>query len=153
ADSVIRLKQDGYDFVKVYAWSHPLYDSVIAVSRRVGLRVTGHVRQWGGQGDVSLEEALRDHWASVEHLIGYFGYLAGWFPDVPPFINVTGYPRLAAVLDTARWMQPQFRWDASKLRAIARTTREAGVWNCPTLATYSHMYADDSPQGALFMTT
>jgi len=39
ADSTAQLKTAGFDFVKVYGWVHPLYDSVIAAAHRVGPRV------------------------------------------------------------------------------------------------------------------
>src|SRR5262249_16454435 len=72
ADSIRRLKAAGHDFLKLYGWPRPLYDSAVVAARRVGLRVVGHV-----PSDVGIEDVLRDHWASVEHLTGYGEYILG----------------------------------------------------------------------------
>ena len=105
AKSVEALKAAGYDFVKLYGRPRPLYDSVVAAARRVGLPVAGHVP---GE-DIGIAGVLRDRWASIEHLTGYFEYATGVSPE-----------------STARK-----RVDDATLRRIARETERAGVWNCP----------------------
>ncbi len=120
ARTTAALKAAGHPFVKIYGFERPVYDSVVAVAVRVGLRLVGHVPD-----SVGLKAVLADHWASVEHLTGYPEYLAG--------ASLIGVVPKAEKLLKATWMQPEFRLDAAKLRAIARVTRQAGVWNCPTL--------------------
>jgi len=142
APFVVALKQAGHDFIKVYDLPHPVYDSVAAAAQRVGLRMAGHVAATGQVGDVGLERVLQDRWASIEHGTGYFGYMTGGFPEVHPATR-DDEGRLLAVLDTASWMRPGVQWDTAKLRRIAVATREAGVWNCPTLWVW-YMQTDDS---------
>lgn len=111
------LKAAGHDFVKVYGWPRPVYDSILAVAREIGLPIAGHVPE-----DIGLVGALRDRWASIEHL-GTGGTGSGYFEAV------TGL----AMHDTAAWMRPDLRLDTVRLRDVAEATRDAGVWNCPTL--------------------
>ncbi len=130
---VVALKWAGHDFVKLYDLPHPVYDSIVAAAKRVGLRVAGHVPAIGHPEDVGLERVLHDRWASIEHGTGYFGYMTGGFPEILPVGVQHKRPDLLAALDTAEWMRPDYTWDTTKIRQIAIATREAGVWNCPTL--------------------
>jgi len=153
ADSIAAVKRAGHDFLKQYAWPSPVYDSVTAMTRRVGLRVVGHVPLWhppDGQWNTLadweqrapavpgtfLERVLHDRWASIEHLTGYLGYLIAGVPEQVLYSSrgETYEGWFEQVLDTAAWMQPGFQWDTTaKLRRIAAATMEAGVWNVPTL--------------------
>lgn len=111
--SIEALKAAGYDFLKFTGDDdQATYDSVIAVTRRVGLPIVGHAL---GAAHGTLADALSDHWASVEHLLGYFTYATGLRYSF-------GLP----------WPLPPRVNDAT-LRKMAQATKHAGVWNCPTL--------------------
>jgi imidazolonepropionase-like amidohydrolase len=63
---VTAYKAAGYDFLKVRNEAPEVFDSVLAVARRIGLVVAGHVPD-----GVSPERALAAGMQSIEHLSGY----------------------------------------------------------------------------------
>lgn len=99
--AVTEFAAAGWKFMKVYDRLSPEVFRVI--HRRadaLGIRVVGHV-----PFAITLEQALAEGQASVEHLSGYERGLGGWAA-----LNVSGLP------------------------ARIQATRAAGTWNCPTLA-------------------
>jgi imidazolonepropionase-like amidohydrolase len=110
ADQIVKAqKEAGYDFIKVYNRLKPdVYDAIVDAANKYGIRVVGHVPR-----AVGLEHVLARKQASVEHLMGY-----------PEVVKADG---TAAPAD---WSSV---FDEKKMRAIAKSTRSAGVWNCPTL--------------------
>jgi imidazolonepropionase-like amidohydrolase len=128
AQTTTALKSAGYDFVKISGVSGVVFDSIVAAAHRTGLRIVGHVP---GLPDSGLARALRAHYSSIEHLMGYreelFGLSGRW-----AFVGL-GPDMLRPILDTAVWMRPNYQVDPKRLRDIAIATKQAGVWNCPTL--------------------
>ncbi len=108
AKSIEALKAAGYDFVKLYANERPDYDSIVMVARRVGLPVVGHI-----PFEVGLTGVLADRWASIEHLTNYAEY---------------GKTLAKLEPEDSDSLVPE-----ATIREMAAATRQAGVWNCPTL--------------------
>ena len=118
----VRQRAAGYDFVKVYKHlSRPVYDSVVAVARALGVQVTGHVPL-----EVGLDGALAARQASVEHFRGYIQAL------LPPWAAV---PSDASFRD---WSIAWNRIDDSHIASLVARTVAAGVWNVPTFAFTVH---------------
>lgn len=73
ADSAVRFvinaKAAGYDLVKLHGVGGVAFDSVVAVARRVGIPVAGHVPDDSG----GLTRAIQAGYASIEHLTGLDG--------------------------------------------------------------------------------
>ncbi len=152
------MKAAGDLMVKIY-WDSPMrFDSLVTLAREVHLLVGGHVSPF-----VGLERSLQVPYASIEHLWGYFDALAETghhllFLDL--LASYSGAPSrrdtLLALLDTARWMRPEWRPARHKLDAIVAATRRAGTWNAPTLTVMEElgncwtMRADTSPGIRLF---
>jgi imidazolonepropionase-like amidohydrolase len=110
----------GYEFVKVYALlTRDAYDGIVSEAARVGMPVAGHVPR-----AVGLEHVLESHQKSVEHLDGYF---AAAQRDDSPVKGAMEMPQRQRMVDYV---------DEAKLGKLAIRTREAGTWNCPTLAVY-----------------
>ncbi len=65
ASRVMAYKAAGYDFIKPYFETAEIFDSVVAVARREGISLGGHVPP-----DVPLSRALHGM-KSIEHLTGY----------------------------------------------------------------------------------
>jgi imidazolonepropionase-like amidohydrolase len=108
---VAEEKAEGYDFVKIYDFLSPeAYDAIVSAAEKHRMPVVGHVPD-----AVGLRGVLAAGQASIEHLRGYGAALAA-DPD-----KVTHGSEDWAMADT------------SKMRGLAEETREAGVWNCPTL--------------------
>jgi hypothetical protein len=102
----------GYDFIKIHpGLQHAVFDSLDAAADRVGIRYAGHVPV-----DVGLERALDAGYWSIDHLDGYIEYLAGHPGEQTLWFGA----RLGPEVDVAR------------IPALARRTRDAGVWNVPT---------------------
>lgn len=112
----------GYDFVKVYnALARPVYDSVVAVARTLGMPVAGHVPL-----SVRLDGALAAPQRSIEHFRGYIQALA---PASAP---------LASDASFRDWSVAWARIDTTRVTELATRTVAAGVWNCPTFTFTVH---------------
>ena len=107
---------DGYDFIKVYnSPSKDVYEAIVAEARRLGMPVAGHVPL-----SVGLFGALAARQSSIEHLRGYAAELVRTGAPVP------GRDLRSRTL---AWNDA----DESRFSKLAQATRDAGVWNCPTL--------------------
>jgi imidazolonepropionase-like amidohydrolase len=108
----------GYDFIKVYRRLQPgPYDAIVLAARAAGLPVAGHV-----PSDVGLAHVLESKQDSIEHLTGYIAAIQA---DDSPTSGIKDDKQLLKVrVDHV---------DPAKITVIARQTREAGTWNCPTL--------------------
>jgi imidazolonepropionase-like amidohydrolase len=108
-------KAAGYDFLKVHPGpSRAVYDRMVAVAREVGIEFAGHV-----PADVGLQRALEARQETVDHLDGYMELL------LSPGSSVDGPTGFFGMALTDRV-------DPARIPAVARATREAGVWNVPT---------------------
>jgi imidazolonepropionase-like amidohydrolase len=118
AEVVRQQAAEGYDFIKVYN-NVPLdaYRGIVVEAGKLGIPVAGHV-----PFEVGLEGALRARQASIEHLRGYVWHL------VP-----TDAPQQPGADLRSRTLAWEYG-DPSRVRDLATMTREAGVWNVPTLA-------------------
>ena len=127
--AVEAAKAAGYDLIKVHEGLSPeTYAAITAAATRLGMKVAGHVT-----ASVGLERALEAGQSSIEHLDGY---LQAMIPndapvDVPPGQVVIG-PALAHA-------------DESRIPRLAAATREAGVWNTPTLTLFKIVMSTDAP--------
>ena len=121
---VLANHRDGYDFIKVYNdIDADIYDTIIATSREVGLKVIGHVAFVKG-----LTGALAAKQDSIEHLRSYD--FAADTRASPPGKRFEG------------WLHTT----PARMAEMAERTAAAGVWNVPTLVTESGIGADgDAP--------
>ena len=114
-----RQKLRGYDFLKVYNnVNEEAYAGIVEQGRAVDLAVAGHV-----PFSVGLEGVFEAGQRSIEHLRGYV------WEVVPQAAPIQPGPDLRS-----RSLAWQFA-DTTRFRALAERTREAGVWNTPTLST------------------
>ena len=114
---VLEQRDAGYDFLKIHpGLSRETFDTLARVADSVGIRFAGHVPV-----AVGLERALEARYASIDHVDGFVEYLTGWRPGAATPAGFFGFN----VSDQA---------DESKLPAIARRARAAGVWVVPTQA-------------------
>lgn len=118
--------EEGYDFVKVYArLPVDAYDAVVEAARGAGLPVDGHV-----PNAVGVERVLASGQRTLEHLLGYGIELTAVAPE--------GGDEMAREL--AAWSS----LDDERVERWARRTREAGIWNCPTLVVLEKWLPDDA---------
>jgi imidazolonepropionase-like amidohydrolase len=103
---VAAYKAAGYDFIKVYQESGPVRDSLLAAARRLRMPVSGHAPELGAKNLKESLAAITAGYASVEHLTPYMGH-----PQI-------------------RSLPP----DTLEMRVLVASTKQAGVWNDPTLA-------------------
>jgi len=107
----------GYDFIKVYnTLSRDSYEAIVAEARLLRMPVAGHI-----PFSVGLRGAFAARQASVEHLRGYVAELVAPSARVQPGADLRSR--------SLAWNYV----DESRFALLARATREAGVWNCPTL--------------------
>ncbi len=109
--------------IKVYEHlTRAVYDAIVAQARAAGLNVVGHV-----PSDVGIEHVLEARQRSIEHLRGYETWLAG----------AARGSKASAVFDK---FGPFEVADEQRMPEIARRTRAAGTWNCPTLVLTEGMF-------------
>jgi imidazolonepropionase-like amidohydrolase len=120
---VRELKAAGYDLIKTHGGlSRETYDAMVAEAKAQGLRVSGHVTQ-----EVGLAHALESG-QQIEHLDGYLAAL------LPPG-------------DTTKVEQVELgtalaRMDPARIPTLAEATKQAGIFNSPTLALFEIVASD-----------
>lgn len=108
-------RQAGYDHLKVHeALTQEVYDAIVATARETGLPWGGHV-----SAHVGVKGALAARQSTIDHLDDYVEALEA---DNAP--TKSSLSKLPQVLD---------HLDLSKLPAVVRATREAGVAMVPTM--------------------
>lgn len=108
----------GYDHLKVHEGLSPeVYAAIAETAHEVGIGFSGHVAD-----DVGLERALAARQATIDHLDNYIDAIQR---DGSPALALQGGERAQAL---------PLHLDESKIAAVARATREAGVANVPTMA-------------------
>jgi imidazolonepropionase-like amidohydrolase len=107
----------GYDFLKLHpGLSRPVYDAIVATARESGITWAGHV-----SADVGIDHTLATGQSTIDHLDGY---VIGAAAEAVRSAQAAGQ---ATGLDVLRATDP------GRVRALADATREAGVWNVPTM--------------------
>jgi hypothetical protein len=125
----------GYDFVKVYNNVPRLaYEGLATAAKQHDLPVVGHV-----PFEVGLAGAFAAEQKSIEHLRGYIFELVT--ADAPVRPGPAMRSRALA------WNYA----DRSKFSLLARMTRDAGVWNCPTLVDMQHWTLPSEEYEKLFL--
>ncbi len=127
-------KAAGYDLLKLHpGLTRATYDSAVRVAREVGITFGGHVSQ-----QVGIDRTLEVRQSTVDHLDGY---IEGAVPDplkrriMSPTEQVPFSEWMAGVTD-------------DKLRELARRTKDAGVWNVPTVFLWESLYGTFAPESA-----
>jgi imidazolonepropionase-like amidohydrolase len=131
--AVVEQKKAGYDLIKVHEGLSPeTYAAIVATAKREGIPFAGHVT-----ATVGLKRALEAKQTSIEHLDGYLqAMVADNSPVPPPPSQLVLGPVLEHI-------------DESKIPALAKATREAGVWNDPTLTLFKIIVSNDKPEELL----
>ena len=127
-------KAAGYDLLKLHpGLSRPTYDSIVSVSRAVGITFGGHVSQ-----QVGIDRTLEVRQSTVDHLDGY---IEGAVAD----------PLKRRIMSPAEQV-PFSEWMAGvsdeKINELARRTRDAGVWVVPTMFLWESLFASFAPESA-----
>ena len=128
ADSVVKYKQAGYDFMKI----HPgiklgVFDTIVATAARVGIRFAGHVPL-----EVGINHAIETKFWSVDHLDGF---MEGLVPGNKVYTTEEdGFFGLPLVTQA----------DETRIPGLAAKAKAAGVWVVPTETLMRHVVGDYS---------
>ncbi|MBN1210576.1 MAG: amidohydrolase family protein [Myxococcaceae bacterium] len=110
-------KAAGFELLKTHGGlGRETYDAMVAEAQAQGLPVSGHVTP-----DVGLARALEAR-QQIEHLDGY---LAALLP-----------PGDAAKVEQVEFGEVLTRMDPARIPALAEATKQAGIFNTPTLALF-----------------
>jgi imidazolonepropionase-like amidohydrolase len=122
-------KAAGYDLLKILdsGLSREVYDAIVTTANEVKIRFAGHVPQ-----AVGVAHAIESRQSSIEHMDLY---LMGAEADDSPIRNAD---------PETRAKQLPFHVDERKMAKLAQATREAGVWNVPTMACWEDFYSRES---------
>ena len=119
ADAAQQVREQhaaGYDFIKVHpGLTAEEFAALAATANELGMPYSGHVPV-----AVGVQEALRNHMATIDHLDGYFVAL------LPP--DSHGLGGFGGFFDVM--LAPEL--DSEKIAALAAATAMAGTWNVPT---------------------
>jgi hypothetical protein len=131
AERLVReYKAAGYDFLKLHpGLSRATYDRIVMTARELGITFAGHV-----SGEVGIRHTLASRQSTIDHLDGYLQGVVADSVSAPP---AGGGPDVVML---ARHV------DGTKIEALARATRDARVWNVPTLHLWENLYGFDSPE-------
>jgi imidazolonepropionase-like amidohydrolase len=130
ADSVVKYRQAGYDFMKVHPGiSRPVWDTIAATAARVGIRFAGHVPL-----DVGIERAIETRFWTVDHLDGFMEALAPESATRRFSGQEAGFFGLGLVMKA----------DESRIPMLAAKAKAAGVWMVPTETLMRHVIGDFS---------
>ena len=117
----------GYDLLKVFGISAEAYARMAATAHELGIPFAGHV-----PASVGLAGALEHRQASIDHLDRYVEFLV----DEAAPDGDTGFFG-SALIDRA---------DPARIPEAVARTREAGVWNVPTLSLVEHLASPEAPE-------
>ncbi|MGD8976610.1 MAG: amidohydrolase family protein, partial [Gammaproteobacteria bacterium] len=118
----------GYDFLKLHpGLSRDEYQAIASTARELGMPVAGHVPD-----EVGLAGALTAGQATIEHLDGYMQAMLRGGPETAPDPGIFGVGLVGLV-------------DTSRIPRLARETRQAGVWNVPTLSLIQNFVLPEDP--------
>ena len=114
-------RADGWEYIKVYSrLSRAVFDAIMREVRARKLVAVGHVPL-----AVDVRHALASGLRSVEHLTGY-----------DRAVSRSGRGGTWAWIDA----------DTARYASLVEATRQAGAWNCPTLAIYTALARQHSPE-------
>ena len=127
-DMVMEQAGRGYDFLKLHpGLSREEYEAIASTARELDMPVAGHVPD-----EVGLAGALKAGQATIEHLDGYMQAMLPGGPETAPDPGFFGVGLVDEV-------------DTSRIPRLARETREAGVWNVPTLSLIQNFALPEDP--------
>jgi len=118
----------GYDFLKLHpGLSADEYQAIATMAAELEIPFAGHVPE-----DVGLSMAFSSAQATIEHLDGYMQAL------LPPGSDTTADPGFFG-LGLVGQVDPNL------IPQLARETRQAGVWNVPTLSLIENFVLPEDP--------
>lgn len=130
---VAAQKSAGYDLIKIHENLSPeTYAAIVAEANKNGFPFAGHAT-----ATLGLERALKSRMTSIEHLDGYIQFIiAGNAPLKPTASQI----QTGEILNYV---------DEKKVPAIVKATKDANVWNTPTLALFQIIAAGDKIEDLL----
>jgi imidazolonepropionase-like amidohydrolase len=135
AEAMLRdAAERGYDLMKIHPGvSRETWDHMVGVAAEVGLTFGGHV-----PADVGIEHAIETGISTVDHMDGY---LEAALDDATRAAAERG--ESVTIDDMVRHL------DEGRMRALARQTRDAGVYVVPTQYLWANLYGSPDADAAL----
>jgi hypothetical protein len=126
---VREMHQAGYDLLKVFSMPTDAYARMASTAHELGIPFAGHI-----PAAVGLEGALEHRQASIDHLDRYVEFLVR---DGVSTQGRDGGFFGSAFVDLV---------DTGKIPTAVARTREAGVWNVPTLSLVEHLASSEAAE-------
>ncbi len=131
-DMVVAQKEAGFDLLKIHPGvPRAAFDSVAATAQRVGIPFSGHVPL-----AVGWQRALEARYSTIDHVDGFIEALLA--DGAPMTVEQGGFFGLGLV----------DHLDMSRVPALVKATKEAGVAMVPTAALLD-AWVDDTPADSL----
>jgi len=148
--AVIRVKQAGADFVKVYSrLPRDAYFAIADESKKQGIPFEGHVPD-----SVTLEEASDAGQMSVEHLTGVLAACSTHEEELLKSAQESTAAINSGQSSTPRFSGPEFRaretlaletYSPQKADAVFGELKKNHTWQCPTLTVLRSMAYSEDP--------
>lgn len=148
--AVIRVKQAGADFVKVYSrLPRDAYFAIADESKKQGVPFEGHVPD-----SVTLEEASDAGQKTVEHLTGVLAACSTHEEELLKSAQEATAAINSGQSSTPRFSGPEFRaretlaletYSPQKADAVFGQLRKNHTWQCPTLTVLRSMAYSEDP--------
>ncbi|HEX8638851.1 MAG TPA: amidohydrolase family protein [Pyrinomonadaceae bacterium] len=130
---VAAQKNAGYDLIKIHEnLSLETYAAIVAEAYKNGIPFAGHAT-----ATVGLERVLKARQTSIEHLDGYIQFIVA---DNAPVKPTASQIQTGEVLNYV---------DEKKIPAAVKATKDANVWNTPTLALFQVIAGNDKTEDLL----
>jgi len=135
AEAMLRdAAERGYDLMKIHPGvSRETWDHMVEVAEEVGLTFGGHV-----PAEVGIEHAIETGISTVDHMDGY---LEAALDDATRAAAERGDN--VTIDDMVRHL------DEGRMRALARQTRDAGVYVVPTQYLWANLYGSPDAEARL----
>lgn len=127
-------KVAGYDLVKLHpGLSRATYDAAVAAASEVGITLGGHVSQ-----AVGIDRTLEARQSTIDHLDGY----------IEGAVSAEMKRRIMSPTDQVPFAEWMTAVSEDEMRNLARRTKDAGVWNVPTMFLWESIYTTVAPESA-----
>lgn len=133
--AVRRIKQEGYDFIKVYnRVPREAYFGIIEEAKQAGLTVEGHVPT-----AVGIRDATAAGQRTIEHLTGFVQGASTAEEELRQLGAKVQFSAATAIdeagLEALRTLRQRLlaTYDETKAAALIAALRAKGTWQCPTL--------------------
>jgi|GEM_PF-2264470 len=130
-DFILKIKDDGYDFVKPYSRLTPeVFRAVMDAGQKHGVEISGHVPQ-----SINMSEAVENGMRTSEHMLGFISAVGSDKVPYTPDLSAHDYKSAEMVLKIAKEnLIAEDIIDEQRYKAFSELLNRSDHWIVPTIA-------------------